>query len=343
MSHFTLLIVGDDIEGQMEKYNENREVAPYVELQGEALDEELKKALGWLWATEATRHTDGRVDDRTASLRKIIAKDTALDALTLEQKFRLASWWYSEEDLKIEGGEIVKYSTYNQDSKWDWYEIGGRWNGFFTLKPGATGLPVKPHYSEVDNPPDKTGRTDQARKGDIDFDLMRTEAAVQAAQEFQLMQDATEGIEPPTESWETVMRRALGGLAEIYFSEENIPTSEETDTEIRRRIDQAREERNRHPFIRALRAAQLSLWGDPYEEYCLGHENPVGEYVRRARASVTSTYAMLIDGEWVARGEMGWFGISRGDLDKETWSTKVAETIDGLPDDTLLTLADCHI
>lgn len=69
----------------------------------------------------------------------------------------------------------------------------------------------------------------------------------------------------------------------------------------------------------------------------------MGTYVRRAHASVTSTYAMLIDGEWVARGEMGWFGMSRGDLDKETWSTKVAETIDGLPDDTLLTLVDCHI
>lgn len=100
--------------------------------------------------------------------------------------------------------------------------------------------------------------------------------------------------------------------------------------------------RSRHPFIRALRAARLSLWGDPYEEYCLGHENPVGEYVRRARASVTSTYAMLINGEWVARGEMGWFGMSRDDLDQETWDIKVAETIDSLPDDTLLTLVDCH-
>ena len=342
MSHFTLLVVGDDIEDQMEKYNENREVAPYVELQGEALDEELKKALGWLWATEATRHTDGRVDNRAASLRKIIAKDTALDALTLEQKFQLASWW-SGGGLKIEGGEIVKYSTYNQDSKWDWYEIGGRWNGFFALKPGATGLPVRPHYSEIGNPPDRAGRTDQARKGDIDLDLMRTEAAVQAAQDFQLMQDVARGIEPPTEPWETVMRRALGDLAETYFSEAEVSTSDEVDVEINRRIKQAREERGRHPFNQALRAARLCLWGDPYEEYCLGHENPPAEYVRRARASVTSTYAMLIDGEWVARGEMGWFGISRGDLDRETWDTKVAETIDGLPDDTLLTLVDCHI
>lgn len=343
MSHFTLLVVGDDIEGQMERYDENRSVPPYIELQGEALDKELKKALGWLWAAEALRsHADGRVDDRAVSLRKVIAKDTALDALTLEQRFQLASWW-SGEDVEIREGEIVKYSTYNPDSKWDWYEIGGRWNGFFALKPGATGLPVKPHYSEAANPPDKAGRTDQARKGDIDFDLMRTEAAVQAAQEFQLLQDATEGIEPLTESWEAVMRRALGGLAETYFSEENIPTSEETDKEIHVRISQAREERNRHPFIQAMRAAGLSLWGDPYETYCLGHEDPMTEYIRRARASATSTYAMLIDGEWVARGEMGWFGMSRDDLDRETWGTKVAETIDGLPDDTLLTLVDCHI
>lgn len=45
------------------------------------------------------------------------------------------------------GGKDAKgyfyYSTYNPKSKWDWYEIGGRWQGMFTLKAKALGVYVK--------------------------------------------------------------------------------------------------------------------------------------------------------------------------------------------------------
>ena len=41
------------------------------------------------------------------------------------------------------------YSTYNPDSKWDWYCVGGRWSDMLKLKSG--------------------GYADEARLGDIDF------------------------------------------------------------------------------------------------------------------------------------------------------------------------------
>lgn len=67
MTHFVGLVIGPSIEGQLERYNENREVEPYK---------------------------------------------------------------YTYQDGTVE------MTTYNPESKWDWYTIGGVWSGFLTTKAG---------------------------------------------------------------------------------------------------------------------------------------------------------------------------------------------------------------
>jgi hypothetical protein len=49
------------------------------------------------------------------------------------------------------------------------------------------------------------------------------------------------------------------------------------------------------------------------------------------------------DGQWYERGKMGWFGMSSGDMDEDQWRAQVLELVEGLPDDTLLTMVDAHI
>lgn len=39
-------------------------------------------------------------------------------------------------------GTGVRTTTYNPDSKWDWYEIGGRWNDFLDLGGNIIGIPT---------------------------------------------------------------------------------------------------------------------------------------------------------------------------------------------------------
>lgn len=39
-------------------------------------------------------------------------------------------------------GTGVRTTTYNPDSKWDWYEIGGRWNDFLDLGSNIIGIPT---------------------------------------------------------------------------------------------------------------------------------------------------------------------------------------------------------
>ena len=54
-------------------------------------------------------------------------------------------------------------------------------------------------------------------------------------------------------------------------------------------------------------------------------------------------YAFVKDSKWVGRGDMGWFGISTNNAPKEEWAAKVRELIESLPDDTLISMYDCHI
>ena len=56
-----------------------------------------------------------------------------------------------------------------------------------------------------------------------------------------------------------------------------------------------------------------------------------------------TTYAVLKDGKWYERGQMGWFGISSNEKDPEEWSSNFYKLIDSLPEDTRLTIVDCHI
>lgn len=58
-----------------------------------------------------------------------------------------------------------------------------------------------------------------------------------------------------------------------------------------------------------------------------------------------STYAVLVDGEWKAAGEMGWFGVSHDDGDeKVNMEINFYDMfIKDLSDDAMITVVDCHI
>lgn len=57
-------------------------------------------------------------------------------------------------------------STYNPQAKWDWYEIGGRWQGRLKIREAALAVAGQPGV--FDNPPALAGGMDIARAGDIE-------------------------------------------------------------------------------------------------------------------------------------------------------------------------------
>lgn len=59
---------------------------------------------------------------------------------------------------------------------------------------------------------------------------------------------------------------------------------------------------------------------------------------------IESPYAYIdTNGIWNERGEMGWFGMSSNDKDKDSWDDEFKKFIKSQKKSTIVTLVDCHI
>lgn len=73
--------------------------------------------------------------------------------------------------------------------------------------------------------------------------------------------------------------------------------------------------------------------------YGVDPNDTVDSYIEKRKGF--STYALIKDGIWYEKGQMGWWGISNNE--NENWQEEFTKMIKSLPEDTLLTVVDCHI
>lgn len=224
-------------------------------------------------------------------------------------------------------GNVVKtIDRTNKSAKWDWYSVGGRWNGFFKLKPLAMGVLGKAGLQTMNAnyEPPAENRADVLMKGDIDVEGMRDEAGEKAAKSYDIFQRVTEGLSQPF-SWKQVQERNRTG---------------ETDEKGEPKVDYraAREEYHAQPMIKALRVTKETVWYEVDDYLCTREE-----HVQRARDSALCTFAVVKDSIWYERGSMGWWGLVSDEKDDNEWNRQFSEMIDNLPENTLLTICDCHI
>jgi hypothetical protein len=225
MSHFTVLVVGNDPEKELEPFNENTRLPRYVEYTKEQLIEKQRKEIEeYKNSTYAKFLTDPEKykaeHNNPHHIDYLENKFPAELKLTDEELHKIGLEDYEPENIGTDG-EV--YSTYNPKSKWDWYQLGGRWSGMIKLKEGKEGVIGSPGLGvhEVG--------IDQAKKGDIaNFDEIKT-------------------------------------------------------------------------------------------------------------------FAVLKDGQWYEIGKMGWWAMVSDEKDKEAWDSEFKKLIEGLPDDTLISIYDCHI
>lgn len=83
-----------------------------------------------------------------------------------------------EQDCEDCNGTGTYLSKDNPLGMYDWYVLGGRWKGFFTVYPGK---PVTIGKNFWDKEPLPANQGDQARKGDIDWQKMQRNAAKRAS------------------------------------------------------------------------------------------------------------------------------------------------------------------
>jgi len=171
MSHFTVAVFsnkdGSSVEELLAKYDENIVVEPYVEYTREQLiAKERKDMLDYQAGTyaEYLRNPEEYLErycrgDRENQHYKYLSEEFPKRLDWSDGELYLHGIRYYEADRIGENGEV--YSTYNPDSKWDWYVVGGRFSGMLLRK--------STNSAESD-------WVDEAFAADIDFEKMRREA-----------------------------------------------------------------------------------------------------------------------------------------------------------------------
>lgn len=219
------------------------------------------------------------------------------------------------------------YGYYNNpNAKWDWWLIGGRWTGFFKLKDGSTGIIGEPG---VMTPEAKEGYADQAYKKDIDFQFMIEKKKIEAAEKYDRLSKFLDGeIEKLKYTWKEVLRGERFEQLEID-EKRAVYHAQKPLEEIKSIIRGDKLSQDDRSFL---------TWLD-YEDYQFTRD----EFIARAGRSAISTFAVILNGKWYQRGEMGWWGCVSDEKDQDEWNEEFDKLVMSIPDDTLLTVVDCHI
>jgi len=324
MSHFTVLVIGEDVEKQLEPFDENKEVDRFVQYTKKQLldkgKEEIETSRKGIYAEyladpEAYKK-DCQKRDHMAHF-KYISEEFPLklkwtDDQILEEQYK----WYrmDEEDLeegepRIIGPDGEIYSTRNPESTWDWWLVGGRWTGFFKVKRGAKSEIGEPGVMTEEA---RTGWGDSLLKKDIDMDVMFDDAYDRAGLRWDEVHTVID-IHPDPEKWDDVRNRIKS-------------------------IDEARDFYHDQPMVKAFSkwTTDNKEWDD-LDPYLIDKKT----FQTDAGRNAFITYAVLKDGKWYARGEMGWWGMSSNENNE--WDEKFFDMLKEIPEDTRLTLVDCHI
>lgn len=142
MSHFTVFVFtkedGKDVGELLAGYDESIVYAPYIKYTKQQAIAEVRKEIE---DYKNTRYAEYLMNpeayeaahDNEAHIKYLKEEFPKKLNWTDEQCYQDKARWY-EEDMIDENGNI--YSTYNPNSKWDWYTIGGRWTGGLVTKEG---------------------------------------------------------------------------------------------------------------------------------------------------------------------------------------------------------------
>lgn len=227
-------------------------------------------------------------------------------------------FWYCL--LDAEGGVVKVVHRTNPHKKWDWYRLGGRWAGFFLKKPGWRDFEIWPEPLVAPAP--NGGRADAALVRDIDFDGMRVGAETHAARKFDAVRAV---IEPhlPMRTWGEILEQYSPGQGTAQ-----LPGG----------IQAAWEVYQAQPAIRALRDADLVSWREKAESYLVNRD----EFIRRAGMRSIMTCAVIKEGRWYQREMRTWTAEADAKED-QAWADVFYGLLADLPNDTLLSVYDCHM
>ena len=313
MSHFVVLVVGPDPEAQLQ---------PYHEFECTGTIDQYVQSVDVLEEARASWEPDESYPTLESYLVGHYCLPLAVEDFPPDLEDDNMFGWYR---LNGKGDVIEAFQRTNPNKHWDWYQVGGRWRGFFTLKDNRAGELGTPSMAALlldkNYEAPSENRADSCLKGNVDIDAMRSIAESEAAMLYDrvhnLWENRVEGPCPKHSPWPEVRaRHEADGTG----------------------IEAAREEYGSQPAVQEVRSCKTTMWEEP-DAFLVDR----AAYLKAARDSAISTFAIIKDGQWYERGSMGWWGIVTDGKSDDEWNAKFSELFDSLPDDALLTIVDCHI
>jgi hypothetical protein len=172
--HFSVLIIGENPELQLDPYweldlSEDEIARDYraeflVVIPAARLKERAVKIIDiFRLQDRAEKIATGSEGKESATLKRLRA---ALKAGRLEEIL-----------AEVHGGYLGPQGDWgyyaNPHAKWDWFLLGGRWQGSLRLLPGKSGTVGERSWTNMSKP-DDPGLCDQALCGDIDWPATRS-------------------------------------------------------------------------------------------------------------------------------------------------------------------------
>lgn len=304
MSHLTVLVIGPNPEKQLAPYQENNTGdCPKEYLEFHDVEEKYREQY------EEISH-----EEKYATFEEFI-KDRA---------------GYKEKD-EVTG----KYGYWeNPNAKWDWYAFEGHWRGFFKLK-HPNQKTVLGSLGAFCNLPEFD--SDQALKKDIDFEGMEEAEAQRAKEKYEMVERFFGGEIPKIEHrWKDIINEKNEKYNKMNHNEKReFYHTQPALMKIKELRKQCWPE-NTCPFSKEER--KMLVWLDLENFQCSKEE-----YIQTAKAQAYTTFAVIKDGKWYERGEMGWWGCASNEMEEDEWCNKFHTLIHDLPDETLLSVYDYHI
>lgn len=250
--------------------------------------------------------------------------------------------WYPEGETEENRSSLLHYedetdraytwSTYNPNSKWDWYSVGGRWSNYFATRTDLTeeqaGRLIQGEGSWLSGEQklEKQNWVDGGPKGLLDFQYMRSLKEAEVESRWDLFHQVTDGLR---------YAHPWAYCRDVLFPED---------------IDTAREFYREQPKLKAVREnSEFSTFFGPCVIEMYGNDShdmrKLEQLQRKAAQDAVPGYALLtLEGNWASAGEMGWFGMSsETDEENEAFKKFANNYLENLSDDVLVISVDLHI
>ena len=352
MSHFTVIVVWENVESQLEPFQENNMgdcPEKYLEFVDETdefysdyinwfqervknpswelinkYENEIKEAREKLWLD---KH-DNNIMPEWYELIKTPWKDiySTFEEYVKEIESYDKPVLISKDFIHIKGWRTNRYwYKFNPNAKWDWYQIWWRWAWTFAIKEWFKKLYDKPNFSlmfdkeEKENPYYKW-RTDQIIIDHIDFEKMYEEQADRLWKKYDNYI-----------SYSNLTKMTIKDLINL------ISESDKKDEKPFKDIWDL--EKGSKEIIHTI-LYRYYIW---YDKDKINSFKKLSreQYIEKNKKFPISTFAILNNWEWIEEANMWWFWFTSNE--NSDYDKQFENIIKSLPPDTMLTIVDCHI